>query len=180
VIDGDPQVPEVVYHLDKKSFEFKDPANPPVLSVVHVRCEKTQAEKQADEIARTPVDMYSDPQGYRKQQATADPLAYWDPPMSPVLDATDFENMVDIRYYITDMGNADYRWADTTIAEDSKWSDWEKAYQELPPDRIDLNGTTVKPSATLVGRHVVFEYQTSPKTFSWKLHEGDREKEVSY
>jgi hypothetical protein len=180
VIDGDPQVSEIVYHLDKKSFEFKDPAKPPVLSVIHVRCEKTQGEKQADEEARTPINPYVYPKAYDRQQATADPLASWDPPTPPVLDVTDFENMVDIRYYITDIGNADYRWADTTIAEDSNWSDWEKAYQELPPDRIDLNGTSVKPSATLVGRHVFFEYQTSPKTFSWKLHEGDREKKVSY
>lgn len=171
MIDADPLVSEVTYQLDKKSFAFE---GKPVLSVVHVNCQLGPDEQH--KLILTPVE---DAEGYQKQ-LERDPLVIYDSGLHPELEPTDFERMVDIRFYVTDMTNTEYKWVDTTTPSSSHWAEWYPLYETLSEDEIvDMNGPRKEPSASVVGRQVFFAYQSEPKTFSWTLHKDDKEKKVN-
>jgi len=171
VISGIPNVTDLIYHLDSKTFEHDN--NTSGLNLVHVRCDHV---------------------GSR----LANPLAHlgYEP---PPLNETDFEEPLDVQFYITEADIPDWSWDDTPPGIPSQ----QEAKLEGPPP-LRAPGASITDSSYsyrsdsepafgdpiinfrddaqrlmfLVGRYSFLRYRSEPRTFKWKLHRDDKVKQV--
>jgi hypothetical protein len=172
VISGIPNVTDLIYHLDSKTFEHDN--NTSGLNLVHVRCDQVGS-RLANPLAQ---------------------LGYEPPP----LNETDFEEPLDVQFYVTEANVLDWSWDDTppgipsereaklegppplrapgASIRDSNYYYTQSGRQPAFGDSIINFRDNAQRQIYLVGRYSFLRYRSEPRTFKWKLHKDDKVKQV--
>lgn len=171
--------------MDTRTFQYDN--NTSGLNLIHLRCD-------------LPVDLQRDnPLKYglvapgTGGSGRGNAYTEMDTPTPPSMSDTDFEQPLDVQFYITEKGNFDWSWQDDADFKPSE----EEAKLEVPPDYsagmisvqgkptfgTDMNdpwseGGQKKNPQYLVGRYAFLKYRSEPRKFKWKMHKDDKAKQV--